>query len=182
MTWHFTFEMQITHSHLTVYIWGTHSTLSPHSIHLNCRYRTPTLQYTSQVQIPPSHLTGLSKVHLMVYIWGADTRLLPYSIYYMCIYHLLNLQYTSDVLIPPSHLQVYTLTCRYHSHLTVYISYANVPRPIYHIHTPELQISHCHLTVYIWGTDTTKPFSMSVSVCKTPGDSQLVTMYFMRHE
>jgi hypothetical protein len=158
--------MQIIHSHLTVHIGGTCSTLSPYSIHLKCSYQTPTLQHTSEVQIPPSHLTGLSKVHLMAYIWGADTTLLPYSttctdttfptcsIHLRCWYHHLTLQYTFHMYVSP-----------------------------YHIHTPELQIPHCHLTVvYIWGTDTTKPFNKAVSVCKTIGDSKLVTMYFMRHE
>jgi hypothetical protein len=130
VTWHFTFEMQITHSHCTVYVWRRHSTFSPHSIHLRCSYQTPTLQYTSEVQIPPSHLAGLSKVYLMAYIWGADTTLLPYSIYYMYRYHLLNLQYIYEVLIPPSHL-------------TVYISYADMTLPPYHIYT---YLSYRYLT------------------------------------
>ena len=122
---------------------------------VKCSYQTPTLQHTSEVQIPPSHLTGLSKVHLIAYIWGADTTLLPYSI--TCI-------------VPPSQL-------------AIFIWGADMTLPPYHIHTPELQIPHCHHTVvYIWGTDTTKPFNKAVSVCKTLGDLQLVTMYFMRHE
>jgi hypothetical protein len=143
VTWHFTFEMQITHSHLTVYIWGTHSTLSPHSIHLKCSYQTPTLQYTSEVQIPPSHLTGLSKVHLMAYIWGADTRLLPYSIYYVCRYHLPNLQYTSEVPIPPSHLTVYTDV--------------QIPLSPYSIHFICRRATHNLPYTHTWATDTSLP-------------------------
>ena len=134
MTWHFTFQIQITHSHLKVYIWGTHSKLSPHSIHLKCSYCPPTLQYTSEVQILPSHLTGFSEV----YIRGTDTTLSSYSTYYRCRYHLLNLQYTFEVPIR-------------HSHLTVYISYANMTLPPYHIHIPEQQTPHCHFKAYIWG-------------------------------
>jgi hypothetical protein len=175
--------MQITHSHLTVYIWGTHSTLLPYSIrrkcsypryniHQRCRYHPLTLQdylrctlwHTSEVQTPHCYLT--------VSLTCGDTTFSNCSIHLRCWYHPLTLQYTLMCWYHTFTLQ-YTFHMQiWHSQLTIctHLSYRYLAATSQY--TSEVQIppshsvrqSQCakHLVIHNWWQCTSwgmsKPF------------------------